>query len=401
MIKLLMFLPLCVLSTSAIAATAPFNHDPAVAEEFRVRAGLPNFFAKLKANAPVRIAYLGGSITAANGWRPKTTAWFKERYPGSVITEINVAISGTGSDYSACRLMKDVMPQKPDLVFLECRVNGGGGYEQKSVEGIVRQIWKTSPRTDICFVYTICEWMLADLKAGKSPAFSKTMEEIANVYGIPTIDVGVEIARREADGSLIFKGNAPVEGKLVFSADGTHPGDAGHDVYRDVIVRCMLKMKYTATAKSHTLPTAMSANCWQTTDLLPIQKAVLSNRWVPVDIATDLVYNDDRGRTEAMLHETVKCSKIGESFTVKWNGTTVGISDIPYGESSILEAVVDNGAPISIERVQYEKIRKYARFWYLPEQPLGDHTVTFTVKKLPEGQSFYAGHLLIVGKLIP
>ena len=51
----------------------------------------------------------------------------------------------------------------------------------------------------------------------------------------------------------------------------------------------------------------------------------------------------------------------------KWNGTTVGMSDIPYGEGSVIDAVVDGGTPIVMKRVQTEQIHKYARFWYLPE----------------------------------
>ena len=171
------------------------------------------------------------------------------------IVEINAAISGTGSDYGACRLQGDVLVQHPDLVFMEYRVNGGDKYEAKSVEGIVRQIWKQNPRTDICFVYTIGQWMLKDLQAGKNSPFGSVMETVANAYGIPTIDLGVEIARREKEGSLVFKSDQPVEGKLVFSKDGVHPGDAGHDLYRDVIVRSMQKMKDVAAAGDHVLPT--------------------------------------------------------------------------------------------------------------------------------------------------
>ena len=219
-------LVLCAMSLCA----GTYNHDVNTAEEFRVRDGLPNFFAKLNAGEPVRIAYLGGSITAAQGWRPKTIAWFKAQYPKAEVIEINPAISGTGSDYSACRLQEDVLTRKPDLVFLECRVNGGGGYELKSAEGVVRHIWKDNPRTDICFVYTLHQGMLKDLQAGKTPWFGPILERVANAYGIPTIDLGVEIAQREKAGSLIFKGSAPVEGKLVFSKDGVHPGDEGHTV---------------------------------------------------------------------------------------------------------------------------------------------------------------------------
>ena len=385
---------------ATVACAARYDHDVNVAEEFRARDGLPNLFAKLKAGEPVRIAYLGGSITAAAGWRPKTIAWFKAQYPKAEVIEINPAISGTGSDYSACRLQGDVLVQKPDLVFLECRVNGGGGYEAKSVEGVVRHIWKNNPKTDICFVYTLHQGMLKDLQAGKTPWFGPIQERIANAYGIPTIDLGVEIAQREKAGSLIFKGDAPVKGKLVFSKDGVHPGDEGHAVYCEIIARSMLKMVALGTAQPHELPGPLEASNWEVASLLPITNAVLSAGWTPVDPATDAVYTDDRGRTHAMLRGAVKCSHAGPSITVKWSGTTVGMSDLPYGEPCVIEAVVDGGKPIIMQRVQTEKVHKYARFWYLPEQTPGEHTVVFTVKQIPQGEWFYAGQLLIVGTLI-
>lgn len=382
---------------ATVVHAATYDHDVNVAEEFRMRDGLPNVFAKLTSGEPVRIAYLGGSITAANGWRPKTVAWFKAQYPKADVIEINPAISGTGSDYSACRLQGDVLVQKPDLVFLECRVNGGGGYEAKSVEGVVRHIWKDNPKTDICFVYTLHQNMLKDLQAGKTPWFGPTQERIANAYGIPTIDLGVEIAKREKEGALIFKGDEPVPGKLVFSKDGVHPGDEGHAVYCEIIARSMLKMTDRGIAGPHALPAPLAATNWEVATLLPITNAVLSAGWTPVDTEKDPVYIESRGRTHAMLRGAVKCDRAGASVTVRWSGTVVGISDIPYGEPSVIEAVVDGGKPIIAKRVQSEKTR-HARFWYLPEQAPGEHTVTFTVKELPAGQSFYLGQFLIVGK---
>jgi lysophospholipase L1-like esterase len=385
-----------------ITGGAMAAYDPQVPEELRVRDGLPNFFAKATAGGPVRIAYLGGSITAANGWRPKSFAWFKAQFPHAEFVEINAAISGTGSDYGACRIATDVLALDPDLVFMEHRVNGGGGYEAQSVEGVVRQIWKKNPRTDICLVYTVSTWILKDLQAGRTPGFGAIMEKVANAYGIPSIDLGVEIARREKAGDLIFQGNTPAPGKLVFSADGVHPGDAGHDVYRDVIARSMLTMKSDGRPRDHALPAPREPRCWETASLLPVTKARLSSGWTPVDGDRDPVYRDDFGRTEAMLRSAVKCGRPGESITVKWRGTTIGFSDIPQGNGMEVEVTIDQAAaPLIIKRPQTEAIHKYARFFYLPEQAPGEHTAVLRVKALPEGTTFYAGQVLVVGTVSP
>lgn len=384
-----------------ITGGAVSTYDPAVAEELRVRDGLPNFFAKLEAGGPVRIAYLGGSITAANGWRPKTLAWFKAHFPKAEVIEINAAISGTGSDYGACRIAGDVLAKNPDLVFMEHRVNGGGGFEAKSVEGIIRQVRKSNPRIDICLIYTINQSMLKDLQSGKTPRFGAIMETVANTYGIPSIDLGVEIVRREKAGALIFKANAPLEGKLVFSADGTHPGDAGHEIYRDVIARSMLTMKRAGIAGDHRLLAPLEPLCWETASLLPISNAILSAGWTPIDLAKDPVYRDDFGRTHAMLRGGMKCDRAGETITVKWNGTTIGFSDIPQGREMEVEVTIDHAGPIVVKRPQTEKIHEYARFFYLPELAPGDHTAILRVKTLPVGLSFYAGQVLVTGHVVP
>lgn len=373
------------------------SYEPKTPEELRVRGGLPNFFAKLQSGGPVRIAYFGGSITAASGWRPKTFAWFKAQFPKVELIEINAAISGTGSDYGACRIAGDVLEKNPDLVFMEHRVNGGGGYEAKSAEGVARQIWKKDPRIDICLIYTINQPMLKDFAAGKTPWFGAIMENIANAYGIPSIDLGVEIFKREQAGSLIFKSNVELEGKLVFSKDGTHPGDAGHEVYRNIIARSMLTMKDDGKPGAHALPAPLEAKCWESASLLPAAKVEKSAGWAPVDMEKDPIYREDFGRTHSMLRGAVKCGQAGETLTVKWNGTTLGFSDIPHGEGMEAEVTIDQGAPILLKRVQTDKVRRYARFVYLPEQAPGEHTAVLRVKTIPEGLSYYAGQVLVIG----
>jgi hypothetical protein len=222
------------------------------------------------------------------------------------------------------------------------------------------------------------------------------MEGIANRYGIPTIDLGPEVVRRETAGELIFKGDTAPEGKLLFSHDGTHPTDAGHDIYRDVIARSILAMKGVGHVGPHGLGAPLDAGAWVTATMLPIADATLSDGWAAVEMAKDPVTSADAGRTLGMLRDAVKCDRVGESITVRFNGSAVALTDVPGPEPIVIEAAVDGGQPVAVPR--HESPRLYARYWWTPTRPAGEHTVKFTVKTLPEGTSFYAGQLWVVGK---
>jgi hypothetical protein len=194
---------------AVVASIAPLHaQEQAKANELSIRGGLPNFFDKLKKGEDVRVGYLGGSITAANGWRVKSLKWLKEQYPDATLSEINATIGGTGSDLGVFRADQDVISKKPDLLFVEFAVNDGGPAEkvQRSMEGIVRQTWKADPTTDICFVYTLSEPMLPAYKDGKFTTVATAMEGVADHYQIPSIAFGPEVTKQVLDGSLIFTG---------------------------------------------------------------------------------------------------------------------------------------------------------------------------------------------------
>ena len=146
-----------VLIWTTVVKGAASSDDLVPAVECRERNGLPNVISKLKTGAEARIAYLGGSITAQDGWRPKTLNWFRQQFPNAKVSEINAAIGGTGSDLGVFRLRHDVLEHKPDLLFVEFAVNDGGAPPlqiYRCMEGIVRQTWKNDSTTDICFVNT-------------------------------------------------------------------------------------------------------------------------------------------------------------------------------------------------------------------------------------------------------
>ena len=109
----------------AQAGAAPLEFSLVEAQVLQARDGLPNTFAKLEAGEEVRVAYLGGSITAAPGWRPMTTEWLRESYPRAQIVEIDAAIGGTGSPLGVFRLGQ-MSWHDPDLLFVEFAVNDSG-----------------------------------------------------------------------------------------------------------------------------------------------------------------------------------------------------------------------------------------------------------------------------------
>lgn len=253
------------------------------------RDGLGHVLTKLQQGGPVRIGYLGGSITAAPGWRIQTREWFASQFPQADVSEIHAAIGGTGSDLGVFRLQHDALEYKPDLLFVEFAVNDGGAPPQRiwqAMEGIVRQTWAANPLTDICFIYTYRVGYEAELSAGNCPRAASAMEMLADHYGIPSINVALKVVQLEEAGELIFKADAPPEdARLHFSRDGVHPLEAGHRIYTQVIADAIVGMMSQSPAvdNARKLKTPFVSSHWQAAKMVPLSKAMLSGDWKQLD----------------------------------------------------------------------------------------------------------------------
>jgi GDSL-like lipase/acylhydrolase family protein len=306
-------------------------------EIFKARNGLPNFLAKLRNAQDVCIGYLGGSITLAEGYRPKTVKWFQDKYSGSKITHINAGIGGTGSVLGVFRIDNDILVQNPDLVFVEFSSNDCEHTTQEwcmsAMEGIVRKIWNQNPETDICFLYTINLPQREALHQDKLYWTAETMEKIAEHYGIPSINMGVEVIRQEKLGNLVYRVEADSEeeikarneDKIVFSYDSVHPTlDDGHDLYLKVISECFEEMDSIDSCEVRKIPQALSETPWTSARLLPISCTTLSNEWQEVNPA-------DEGLTCENIHRfkpLYKTSVPGAEIKFKFKGTGFGVFSI-------------------------------------------------------------------------
>ncbi len=379
--RMLRILFLLVGLVAASCVTAHAGDVPAV--ECSPRGGLPNFLAKAKAGGDVRVAYLGGSITAAPGWRVKSLDHFKQEFPRATFTGINAAIGGTGSDLGAFRVGQDVIAHTPDLVFVEFAVNDGSTPPEQimaTMEGIVRQILRADPATDICFVYTISEPVLGDLAAGRCQRSATAMEAVADHYAIPSVHFGVEVARRIAAGTLTFKSPKPepfdpAATPMLFSTDGVHPlVETGQVLYAEVLARAFDAIaEASGGAAKHALPEPLRGDAWEQAKMVPITADMLSGPWQRVS-------PDNDPQAKAFV----------ERMPVLWKADTAGatlrfrvqvpeapgvkarraaIYDLLGPGGGVVTIRVDGGEPRRVPRID-----GYCTYWRIATLSLGDLT---------------------------
>lgn len=417
------------LTINSSAAEPDFPLVPA--QECHPRNGLPNFFKK--ANTPgatVKIGYLGGSITAQNGWRVKTLAHFQQTYPNAKFSEINAAIGGTGSDLGVFRVKQDVLDQKPDLMFVEFAVNDGGAAPDqilRCMEGIVRQAWKALPDCDICFVYTLTEQLAPAMLDGKFQRSASVMEKVADHYGIPTIHMAMEVAKLAKEGKLVWKAPLPktdeekkADGdKFIFAPDSVHPHvETGHELYLQAIARSLEPIKAASKeAIPHTLIAPLVADNYENAKLVPITEATLSKGFTLLDPV-----KDEFGKRWANRMTTLhRATQPGETITFKFKGTRASIYDLVGPDCGQVIVTLDDQPARIVPR--FDAYCTYHRLSALligagltdtvhtvkieihPDQPDKAAILAKNGNKIdkPErfnGTAVYAGAILLVGDIV-
>ncbi len=368
---------LFVLSVNAqeIALT---NNTPSAVYEFQLRGGIPNLLRKAKVadGRTIRVAYLGGSITEASGWRVKTLAGFKTRFPGVNWVDINAGVGGTGSDLGVFRLKKQVLDENPDLLFVEFAVNDGcNGYTQRAMEGIVRQTWAYNSEIDIIFVYTTNQTLLNDIKTGTTSCVITNMDAIANHYTIPSINFGVEVQRLITAGEVVWKAPA-TKGEDVFTSDGTHPTNLGHDVYASIVKRAFdefLKAPAQTNSVPHALNTALNANHWADAKMVPVRQDMLIGTWNKSTTGSTGI--DNARRFSRWVSDIWYTNTAGSKLNLQFKGVVVGFLDILGPEGCLIRWKVNTGSESVITR--FDKFSTSSRaHYFFPSTGLNNDVVS-------------------------
>ncbi len=272
---------------AAVANKSAANDQLENLPESHARGGWPNFFSKIERGEDITIAYIGGSITAQPGWRPKTLDYFRQKYPNINFREINAAITGTNSTLGVARIQRDILDHAPDLIFIEFSVNDGSGeFSQKTFEGMVRKTLANDITTDMCFVYTATIHQVDYLLKGSYQPSAEVMEVVAEHYRVPTIHMVVKVAQLLKAGKLNFvaplppDGSGMIDGKIVFSPDGAHPyPETGHELYLDAIQRALPAIENASLPPKREIPPPLADDNWQEVKLIPLDDVTVSSGW--------------------------------------------------------------------------------------------------------------------------
>lgn len=372
------------------------------------RRNIGAFFDKLRAGAPVTVAYLGGSITAGAGasspertsFRALVTEWFRKHYPKSEITELNAAINNTGASggslYGSLRARRDVVAYKPDLVFVEFAVNDTNESElaaKKAIEGLLRQLLIVAQPPEVVMLYAT---------SAKRGVRAEWHDLIAAHYQVPSINLQ-DLVWKMIDVGVVKLAEFWPRGSRPAASwkDRVTPSDTGHKLYADLIISFLAEQeKLTATPIPRNLPPHLVSDEMNYGEFKAIveikpQRGSAKERGANWRIEP----NNDR----ALPSELLVSNRPGAQVEYYFDGAVIGVSYRTGPDGGIIECLIDGKpAPPPLARID-----TYSRSPQLGARIIsgglgpGEHKLTIRVlgEKNPRssGNNVRLGYLLIGG----
>jgi len=335
-LQILALLVLLAAASGMVVAT-----EPSDANILR-RGSLDNSRIAFERQREGRVAFMGGSITEMNGYRPMVCDILKRRFPETKFTFIDAGISSTCSTTGAFRLKRDVLDHGPiDLFFVEFAVNDDQDAAHarreciRGMEGIVRHCREANPNMDLVIVYFINPGMLEQLRAGKTPLPMAAHSEVARHYGISTIHLAREVAERISAGTLTWK-----------EFGGTHPAPVGNAICASMIDRLLDRawaepLPAGAGIKPHAMPEPLDSLSYFCARFVDPKRAEAGDGWkLGVPNWEEL----KGGKRKRFTSIPMLCAEEpGATATLTFTGTAVGTYVVAGPDAGMLEASVDGG----------------------------------------------------------
>jgi lysophospholipase L1-like esterase len=327
------------------------------------------------------VAFMGGSITEMNGYRPLMMKWLQKRFPKTNFTFTNAGISSTCSTTGAFRLKEHVLDKgSVDLFFVEFAVNDDQDAVHareachRGMEGIIRHLRVHNPNADIVVTYFVNPGMLAALQAGKAPLPMAAHEEVLRHYDVSAVHLAKEVAERINAGTFTWK-----------EFGGTHPKLPGNSLCAELAGQ-MLDHAWKGEKKGafklvpHPLPPNLfNRHSYVSGRFLSPEHAKRGDNWKWDEPEWRKLPGGKRGRYlgKPLLHAETSGSKT----TIGFDGVAIGAFVLAGPDAGILDFVVDGKITGSIDLYhRYSRGLHYPRtVIFAHDLPVGRHCLEITV----------------------
>lgn len=199
-----------------------------------------------------RVAFLGGSITEMDGYRPMVCDYLTKRFPKTEFEFVAAGISSTCSDVGAFRVDADVLKDKPvDLFFVEFSVNDDQDgmfqleHSIRGMEGVIRKVRTACPNVDIVMTFFVNENLMQKYREGSVATSIQAHRAVAERYAISTIDLAKEIQEQIDSKKITWN-----------EFGGVHPAPRGNRICADMIA-ALLDSYWELPIRSKVVPHAM------------------------------------------------------------------------------------------------------------------------------------------------
>jgi lysophospholipase L1-like esterase len=384
---------------SAAAAPAPTaDIEKPFGDNVRMRGSLDNSRLRFTRQKKGTVAFLGGSITEMNGYRPMVCDLLQKRFPDTEFKFVNAGISSTTSTTGAFRLASDVMGEGPvDLLFVEFAVNDDqdGHYTReeciRGMEGIIRHARAENPEIDIVMTFFVNEPMLATLRAGKTPLTIDAHETVAQHYDVPTINLAKEVAGEITAGELTWK-----------KYGGVHPAPFGNAICARMIDELLGRawaqpLATDAALVPHAPPgEPLDPFNYEKGRFIDLGAAKIDHGWA---IGVPDWVNLPGGKRDRFVHVPVLCATDpGAELSLDFEGKAVGAYVVAGPDAGTVESSIDGG-PFTTSNLyhDYSKTLHYPRtVLFATDLKTGKHSLVLRVSR----ETTSAGHAARIMHLV-
>lgn len=329
------------------AALGAWTGTAEAAEFYQVRGGIPNsqhyFRADIVGNQ--YLFFIGDSVLAGAGlkdpglrYSAQMVRGFKKHFPEAAVIETrHTQPGGSWFGLFRCSRGQAVFGEvicSGHLAILDFAAGDRGvpiDEVKTSLEGLVRQVVLYRATHSQILVYTLTPEMLEAYRAGQTPEYIRVSEQIADHYGIPSLNLARYAADKILAGEISFEG---------FSADGINPTDAGARIYAEAVAEfvdaLMAAQPIPDRPQRRTLPPPLFPETNDQGRIVAYEDPVVerSAQWKP-----------GQASSIGPFRHLLVCDEVGATLTLKFRGSEIGLLDVVDRDSADYEVSIDGAAP--------------------------------------------------------